>query len=64
MKNFIFLGLAAIIVSCGTKTKEAAADNRIEITPFIVSQVIIQDTTQERTDSGKVAPPKVETIST
>ena len=55
MKNIFLLGLTGILFSCVTKPKEVSTDNRIEITPYIVTQVILRDTTQERTDStGKV----------
>ncbi len=56
MKKIIYLtGLTAALFSCATKPKETVAENRMEITPFIVTQVILRDTTQERTDStGKV----------
>lgn len=63
MKNNLLIALTALVVSCSTKPREAE-DKRTEITPFIVSQIILRDTTQERTDSGKVSAPKPEVLNT
>ena len=43
MKTLIYLPLILVIASCATKPVEVA-DNRIEITPFIVNKVVLKDT--------------------
>ena len=67
MKNITYLPLILFIVSCATKPVETTDDKsnenkteRIEITPFKISEVILKDTEQVKTafaksDGGKLS---------
>jgi hypothetical protein len=61
MRKTLMLLCVLALVACGRKTKEKEKQNdRIEITPFIVTKMILKDTTQlktiyAQTDSGRIS---------
>jgi hypothetical protein len=62
MRKTLMLLCVLVMVACGRKSKEKekVKEERIEITPFIVTKMILKDTTQlktiyAQTDSGRIS---------